>query len=91
MASKGNADAVLQTLKEGGVDVDAKGGWVAFARELVGRASGKSSGATKPSAATGASSGKRVTESEMRKKAAGYSLLDMQDDAPVGKSSYRDA
>lgn len=86
MASKGDVDAVLRTLKDGGVDVDARGGWREFARELVARACGKSSGA-KASTASGASGGKTVTESDMRKKAASYSLLDMQDDVPIGKFS----
>lgn len=86
VASKGDADAVLRTLKEGGVDVDAKGAWKEFASELVARSRNK--GAPARSGGGGgasASGGKRVTESDMRKKAAGYSLLEMQDDDAVGK------
>ena len=82
VASKGNVDAVLRTLTEGGVDVNANsGGWKEFATELAGRAGGKSS-AKVASASVGA--GDRATESEMRKKAVGYTLLDMQDEV-IGK------
>jgi hypothetical protein len=87
VASKGDADAVLRTLKEGGVDVDAKGAWKEFASELVARSRNKGAPARSGGGGGGAtaSGGKRVTESDMRKKAAGYSLLEMQDDDAVGE------
>lgn len=75
MASTGNVDDVTRTLREGGVSVDER--VKEFAAELVRRACNKSS-------AGGRKSGERVMESEMRKKAAGYSLLDMQE-SPVGE------
>lgn len=84
VASKGDVEAVLRTLKEGGVDITSKGGWREFATELVGKAGGKSSNRN-AGRDGGAAGGKRVTESEMRKKAAGYTLLDMQDEPPVGE------
>ena len=84
VASKGDVDAVLQTLKEGGVDITSKGGWRDFATELVGKAGGKSPGHSKREGDRTVG-GKRVTESEMRKKAAGYTLLDMQDEPLVGE------
>jgi hypothetical protein len=75
VASKSGSgeDGVLKTLREGGIAADGEA-WRSFAKELVGRCrgNGKKSG------------GGRVTESEMRKKAKGYALLDMQDEAPSG-------
>ena len=78
MASKGDANAVLRTLTEGGVDVDVTAGggadrWREFARELVHRSRGGSSSFSNSKRGS-------VTESEMRKRAAGYSLLNDEEE-----------
>ena len=78
VASKGDANAVLRTLTEGGVDVDVTAGggadrWREFARELVHRSRGGSSSFSNSKRGS-------VTESEMRKRAAGYSLLNDEEE-----------
>ncbi|KAL7521769.1 hypothetical protein ACHAWX_006451 [Stephanocyclus meneghinianus] len=70
-------DAVLRTLREGGVDAQSDE-WKRFAVELVERCHPRQRGGSDQGGVWG--SGRNVTESEMRKKAAGYSLVDMHDD-----------
>eukprot|EP00956_Cyclotella_meneghiniana_P006339 scaffold8311_cov63-Cyclotella_meneghiniana.AAC.9 len=81
VASKGDANAVLRTLTEGGVDVTASGAadrWREFARELVHRSRGD--GGAKSLSSSSNNKRGDVTESEMRKRAAGYSLLNDEEE-----------
>jgi hypothetical protein len=73
-------DAVLRTLREGGVDA-ASPQWKTFAAELVERCHPRRGG---EKGAGGGAVGRSVAESEMRKRAAGYSLVDMQDEEMDG-------
>ena len=69
----GSVDAVLRTLSDGGVDAQSPQ-WKTFAVELVERCHSRGG---REKVGGGA---RTVTEVEMRKKAAGYSLVDMQDE-----------
>jgi hypothetical protein len=80
-------DAVLRTLREGGVDAHSEE-WKRFAVELVERCYPRRRGGSDKGDVGGGGLGGNVTESDMRKKAEGYSLVDMQDEMIDGKNLF---
>ena len=80
----GNAEKVVQTMRDGGVECD-EGRLRSFAAELCGRcsAAGGSGGAS----SAGGQAKSRPTNADMMRKAAGYGLVDMDDGAPPARKS----
>eukprot|EP00804_Cyclotella_cryptica_P029443 CCRYP_011272-RB/>CCRYP_011272-RB protein AED:0.27 eAED:0.27 QI:368/1/1/1/1/1/11/21/1195 len=77
-----SVDAVLRTLREGGVDAQSQE-WKGFAVELVERCHRRGGSEKIGGGGGGGTSGRSMTEAEMRKKAAEYSLVDMEDEMLV--------